>query len=522
MPHPSDVLIGLHAGAAAMSALGFDAAGRQLGSGTAPHPHSADDRGRVEREPGATWHAALQALRRLADAVPDLARRTVGLAITGESDGTWLIDGDGDPVGPALHGRDVRAAAIAAAWRQGPEGAAVYRRTGAVLSAALQSSQLAWLLQQAPEALERATTACHCKDWLYFCSTGERVTDAADAVPSFGDVRRRAYAPEVPEQLGLGQLTRLLPEIVDPLEHRGEVSPAASAATGLREGTPVVLAPPEAVAAALAAGILEDRSGLACSILDETAVHLRVFRGERAIRLPEPPAGCVLPEPLQDVWLGAMPTVAATASVDWLVGLAEEVLGDAGLIGLPRGDLRAMLDRKAAAAERGAVLFHPYLSESGERSPFLDPLARGQLHGLSPRTGLGELMRGVYEGVGFAARDCYHALGFVPEEVRLAGSAARPIVRRILATILDAPVRPVRREVPAAAGAAMVAAVALERYGSLADASADWVAPHLGEPERPDGAFVPRYARLFDAYREARAQSEGLWRDLAAARTAGD
>lgn len=44
-----------------------------------------------------------------------------------------------------------------------------------------------------PEALARATTAFHCKDWLYFRPTGERVTNPCEASVSFGNFRTQDY-----------------------------------------------------------------------------------------------------------------------------------------------------------------------------------------------------------------------------------------------------------------------------------------------------------------------------------------
>ena len=59
-----------------------------------------------------TWDDTAAVLRDLALHVPDLARRTAALAITGQGDGTWLIDGDGEPVAPAWLWLDSRAAGI--------------------------------------------------------------------------------------------------------------------------------------------------------------------------------------------------------------------------------------------------------------------------------------------------------------------------------------------------------------------------------------------------------------------------
>ena len=47
-------------------------------------------------------------------------------------------------------------------------------------------SQLRWILENAPEMIEGATTGFHCKDWLYFKLTGQRATDPSEANFTFG------------------------------------------------------------------------------------------------------------------------------------------------------------------------------------------------------------------------------------------------------------------------------------------------------------------------------------------------
>ena len=48
-----------------------------------------------------TWEDAAAVLRDLAEAVPELRRRIIALAITGQGDGTWLVGREGEPVAPA-------------------------------------------------------------------------------------------------------------------------------------------------------------------------------------------------------------------------------------------------------------------------------------------------------------------------------------------------------------------------------------------------------------------------------------
>ncbi len=70
------------------------------------------------------------------------------------------------------------------------------------LNACKQSVQLAWLKRHRPEMLDRAATAHHCKDWLYFNLTGERATDRPRAIFTFGDFRTRRYVPRDPRRHG--------------------------------------------------------------------------------------------------------------------------------------------------------------------------------------------------------------------------------------------------------------------------------------------------------------------------------
>ena len=87
--------------------------------------------------------------------------------------------------------------------------------------------------------------------------------------------------------------------------------------------------------------------------------------------------------------------------------------------------------------------------------------------GLELGMGFADLMRAVFEGLCFAARDCYAAMGDIPEEVRITGGAARSgALRCMLASALKARVRTVTREEAGAAGAAMMAAVQQKLYPS--------------------------------------------------------
>lgn len=167
----------------------------------------------------------------------------------------------------------------------------------------------------------------------------------------------------------------------------------------------------------------------------------------------------------------------------------------------------------------GALLYHPYISEAGERGPFVNAFARAGFIGLSSRDRFPELVRSVVEGLGMATRDCYAAMGGMPAELRLTGGAARSrALRSTLSAAVNAPVRVSSREEAGAAGAAMMAAVAIGAYPTMDDCIAEWVAPLLGAGEAPDSAQAQRYEELFTAYKDARLALAPIWDKLAADR----
>jgi erythritol kinase len=132
-------------------------------------------------------------------------------------------------------------------------------------------------------------------------------------------------------------------------------------------------------------------------------------------------------------------------------------------------------------------------------------------------------MRAVMEGLAFAARDCYAAMGSLPRDVRITGGAARSrALGLILGAALECNVRVCSRGEAGAAGAAMIAAVATGIYPDMRTCAEDWVTPYLNKPQPPDAALASHYARMFPTYRDARLAARPVWKQLAALRAGAD
>jgi erythritol kinase len=508
-----DLLIGIDAGTSVIKAVAFDLNGRQLAMSAVPNRYTAAANGAVTQPLGQTWDDCVKALRGLGETVKDLANRTAGLAVTAQGDGTWLVGKDDEPVGDAWIWLDARAAPTVERLQNTTADRARFRATGTGLNTCQQGSQLAHMVVHAPDRVQQAEVALHCKDWLYLKLTGVRATDPSEASFTFGNFRTRAYDDDVIEALGLTAQRHLLPPIIDGSEQTHALSGKAAAETGLLQGTPVTLGYVDMAMTAFGAGAYTGDAGAACSIIGSTGVHLRAVKASDVVLNAEG-TGYVIPLPVADIVTQAQTNMAATLNIDWILKLAGELMADAGR-DVPHADLVARIEGWLATSTPGALLYHPYISEAGERGPFVNAQARAGFIGLSSQHGFADLVRAVVEGLAMAMRDCYAAMGAMPAELRLTGGAARSkALRTVLGATIGANVRVSQREEAGAAGAAMMAAVAIGVHTDMDACIAQWVTPLLGASEPPDSALFETYNRLFEAYHDARAALPPIWDQL--------
>ena len=135
----------------------------------------------VERDMAGLWTATAQAIREAIAACGRPAAEIAAVAATAHGDGLYLLDAARRPLGPAILSLDSRAAAIAAAWNDGPVGAEALALTGQMPHSSAPSALLAWIRDHEPDRYARIASLLACKDWLRFCLTGTLGTDRTEA-----------------------------------------------------------------------------------------------------------------------------------------------------------------------------------------------------------------------------------------------------------------------------------------------------------------------------------------------------
>lgn len=506
------LILALDSGTSVVKAIAFEADGTLVDSASRPNRYVVLPNGGAEQDMERSWDDAASVLSELTQR---LAGRDIAvLAVTGQGDGTWLVDADDQPVGAGWLWLDARGASIVEDLTASGAAQAAFAYTGTGLAACQQVPQLLWMQRHRPEALARAVVSFHPKDFLYLRLTGQRATSPDEGSCTFGDYRLREYRDEVLTALGATQFHRLLPPMLDGTRTAHALTAAAAARTGLTQGLPVVLGFLDVVCCALGAGVYGAEGDTGLTIFGSTGMHLRLIPDVAHVAPSPAQTGYCMAFPVPGHTLQAQTNMASTLNIDWVAGLVIEAASLAGVSLSREAALRA-LDQGVGAARPGAAIYHPYISVAGERGPFTDATARASIIGLDQNVRLMDLVRGVYEGLCFASRDCFAAIGGAPASIIVSGGAARSLIlREILAAVLGRSVRAPAQTEAGAAGAAMIAAVQCGMFADMAACAAVWTVPRLGTKLAPEPALSATYDRLFPVYREAIHAMPPLWRHL--------
>ncbi len=482
------LFLGIDVSTTGAKALLIDEKGAVRASATTPLTLSTPKPLWSEQDPHEWWTGTTASIRRaLAEAGASAAEvATVGL--TGQMHGLVLLDGSHEVLRPAILWNDQRTGAQCDAIRARMGGRArLVKVTGNDALTGFTAPKILWVREHEPAVYAKARLVLLPKDYVRLRLTGVAAMDKADGSGTLlFDLGQRGWSKEVLDKLEIP--AEWLPPTYEGPEETGRVTAAAAAATGLREGPPVMAGGGDQAAGAVGAGAI--RPGVVALTLGTSGV---VF-----VTTDRP---LVEPEGRLHAFCHAVPgkwhfmgvTLSAAGSLQWY----HDTLAPSESF-----DALATEAGQAPAGSEGLV-FLPYLS--GERTPYPDPLARASFVGLTVRHRRAHMTRSVLEGVAFSMRDCFALLkqagvGDV-RQVRVAGGGAKSALwRRICASVLGVELVTVNSTEGAAYGAALLAGVGAGAWPSV-EAACDAAIAVTGRDE-PDPSWAKAYDTLYPRYRE--------------------
>lgn len=468
-----------------------DDAGALVLAITIGYPTDYGRGGAVEQNPEHWWSAVCEATTALLGRSGTPASEIRAVGFSGQMMGAVFLDAALQPVRPAMIWADTRSSEQCDQLidRIGQDRG--YAVTGHRLNPSYSLSKIMWLRDNEPETFDRVAAVAQAKDFVVARLTGRLVTEPSDASGTDAyDQSAGRWSTEILAAAGID--VGLFPEIVPSTEIVGEVTSAASVATGLAVGTPVVLGGGDGPLAALGAGVVDDGDGAyvylgSSSWVSYSAKQPLLDPGMRTMTFNHVVPG---------QWVPTATMQSGGGSLQWLADLLEPGADS------ERFD-RLVGESVAVDAAGDDLFFLPYLL--GERSPYWNEHARGAFIGISRGHRRGHLTRAVLEGVAFNLGTCVDAFrdaGAAIEQVdAIGGGANSDVWLQIMADTWGVTVR--RRDIVDEAnslGAAVTAGVGVGLIDFTAARTLSRVTAEFEPDASRHDAYAAAYERFVDSY----------------------
>jgi xylulokinase len=484
----ASALLGIDLGTSSVKVVAVSTGGKILGLGSVEYPILTPEPGWAEQDPEEWWNATTQAVRKAIVAAdhPEI----LAIGFSGQMHGPVLLDKNQKPLGNAIIWADQRGALVLAEIEERVERRLLATVCGTAPAAGFLISTLFWLKRFDQLRFDQIGSVLLPKDYLRFRLCGDLSTDPSDAAATgLFDVPNLVWSQAVIEKLEMP--VEIFPRIRGSVELAGKLNVQAGQAFGLPPGIPVAVGSADQPAQAVGNGLFEPGRG-----------SVTIGTGGQVF-LP-------MAEPLMDPqarlhtfchadrrrWylLGAM--LAAGMALRWL---RQTLYGETVSY--------SEMDRRAEKIKPGCegLFFLPYLV--GERSPIMDPKARGGFVGLTLRHQGPHLVRALLEGVAFSLRQIVEAMeetgASVDDWIVSGNGLASPLWRQILADILRRPLLRGRDENSAeraGVGAAIQAGIAAGVLKGFEEAKR--FAPVFDQVTEPNSERAEQYQEAFARYKE--------------------
>lgn len=451
------VYLGIDPGTTGLKALLVREDGRVCGAGYRQYPISIPVTGYAQQDPKDWWRALRKSIAEALDGSGVQPSDLSGIGLSGQMHGTILIGEDDGLLYPAIIWCDQRSVEQVdmvyeligsknlGDWTQNP------------VCVGFQLCSLLWIRRHRPDIYGKIRHVLLPKDYIRFLLTGEYGTEATDACGTLMfDCAGQDWSAPLLEALEIDR--RMLPAANHlPTDVQGVLTAWAASDLGLCPGIPVVFG-----------GGDQPMQAVGNGILTPGCVSVTLGTGGQIFA----PVGSPVYDPklrthtfchaVKDTWYVMGAILNCCLAQNWFF---EKVLCES--------EYGAMHELAAGVAPGSDGLFFlPYLT--GERTPYMNPQARGIFFGLTLGHDRASMTRAVVEGRSHALTDAMQCMEkLIPHTNRIilsGGGARSPLWKQVIADMLDRPIYTSSMTEEAGMGAALCAMVGTGAYASLSHA----------------------------------------------------
>ena len=492
------LLLGIDIGTSACKVAAFLPDGEVVCSQTAEYPVYYPQEGWAEQDPDEWWAAVCSAIRSIFDRGCVHPSEIAAIGVDGQSWSAIPITASGEVLHRTPIWTDTRSQEICQNLRTKFDEDYLFSVCGNPLQPTYTLPKILWFKEHVPEVYQRADKFLQSNSYIVYRMAGVMTQDLSQG---YGyqcfDMQHGTWNTAV--CYGIGLNPDLLPDIVACHKVVGTVTEAASRATGLLQGTPVVAGGLDAACGALGVGVIESgqtqeqggQAGGMSICLDSYHADPRLILGQHVV---------------PGKWLLQGGTVGGGGMIRWFEAqFCEEERQAARKSGKSSYQEMDRQAQKIAPGSEGVIML-PYMA--GERSPIWNPRAKGVFYGLDFSKTRAHLIRAAMESVAYSL---HHNLlvaqdaGADVARLRAMGGAANSrIWTQIKADVTGKPVDVPASDTATTFGAAILAGVGSGVYQSFESAVQQSIkikTTYLPDPENHEiyKAAFSRYLELYEA-----------------------
>lgn len=410
----------------------------------------------AEQSPEKWWEAAKHVLKSLKSSHPAEFGRIAAIGFSGQMHGLVLADKDGHSLRPAilwLDQRSGRELELINEKMDMEEMGQIFRNR---VFTGFAFPSLLWVKENEKEIFDKIRYIMMPKDYIRMKITGTIATEMSDAsATAIFDTAKRSWAWDVIRRFGLPE--KIFPECKESTEIAGYVTDICAQETGLKKGIPVVFGAGDQQAQSIGNGCF----------MPGTIISNIGTGGQISTCVNEPAYDSKLRTHTFCNALGKYYTIMGATlcsglSLNWLMN---------NLLGI---EDYAELSKMAGVAKPGSrgLIYLPYLT--GERTPYMNPAAKGMFFGLTLSHDRMDFVRSVMEGVTFSLKDSLSIFKELHIEgdtiIASGGGASSREWLQIQADIFEKPVRVSSVSEQACLGACILAGIGTEIYKNAKEA----------------------------------------------------
>jgi len=487
-------LIGIDLGTSGVKTVLFDEGGKPIASSTVEYPLYQPNLGWAEQDPEDWWKATCESINNVVLKSGVDKREIKGVGLSGQMHGAVLLDKTDKVLRNAIIWCDQRSAAECEQITGLVGKERLVEITANPALTGFTASKIMWIKNNEPRIFEKTARILLPKDYIRLRLTGEYATEVSDASGmQLMNIAKRQWSSEILSKLEIPQ--SMLGKMHESQEVTGRVTACAAAMTGLNEGTIVVGGAGDQAAGAVGNGIV--KPGVVSSTIGTSGV---VFAYTDKLTID--------PEGRVHTFCHAVPNTYHIMGVTQGAGLSLKWFRDNFCIEemitseLSNIDVYKLLDAEAdnIAPCSDGLIYLPYLM--GERTPHLDPNAKGVFFGLTAKHTKPHFVRSIMEGVTFSLKDCLEIItemGVEVSEIRASGGGGKSnIWRQMQADVFGKSICRISSDEGPALGVAILAGVGAGIYKSVPEACQEVI--KVKDSLSPNEDRIKKYNDFYNIY----------------------